>query len=217
MNHREFDKKFGSVVREERRITNEILYMINRCSDSKNYLSLGYPSLFAWLVYGHGYSESAAYRRIEGARLLKAVPETAKKLESGEVSLTQIARVQSAVRAQEKAARIRVTVTEKIAALDAICGKSKLAAEQELVTLFPAVQADISRDRTTVVDEETVRLSFNVTKNVMDDLTRAKEILSHAIPSGSHGDVLARLLKEFLLRKDPLRKQLRACAEIVLQ
>jgi hypothetical protein len=206
MSHCEFDEKFSELVREERRITNDILNMISCCEVSRDYLRLGHPSLFAWLVRGHGYSESSAYRRIEGARLLKAVPEVGRKLESGEVSLTQIAKVQSAARAQEKATRQKVTSADKSAAVTAVSGKSRLVGEQSLLKFFPAAQPSTSRDHSTAVDHETLRLSFNISQEVMNDLTRANEILSHAVPSGANGEILARLLKEFLKRKDPLKK-----------
>jgi hypothetical protein len=206
LNHYAFNEKFRELVREERLKTNEVLRMINEFAKSKGYYSLGHSSLFDWLVRGHGYSESAAYRRIEAARVIAELPEISNQLESGEVSLTQVAKVQSAVRAQERATKSKISTTAKSAAIKAIGGKPRLQAELTLMDLFPAAQATASLDRTHVVNNETFRISFNVSKVIFDDLTRAKEILSHAIPSGAHSEILARLLKEFLNRRDPLRK-----------
>lgn len=91
----------GKLILEERKQTNEVLKVINLASETRAYLDLGYPSMFEWLTKKFGYSNAAAYRRIEAARLLRVVPEVAKKLEEGSVSLSSLAKAQSAMRAQE--------------------------------------------------------------------------------------------------------------------
>jgi hypothetical protein len=57
-----------SLVKEERRITREILDHINEVARRRLYADLGFSSIFDWLVKDLGYSESAAYRRIQAAK-----------------------------------------------------------------------------------------------------------------------------------------------------
>ena len=98
MNDIEFESNFKFKISQERKITNEILQMINQAEDRRIHLKRGFSSLFTWLV-GFGYSESAAYRRIEAARQIRAVPSIAEKLQTGELNLTTVTKARSAMKA----------------------------------------------------------------------------------------------------------------------
>ncbi len=102
MTNRELARELGKLVSEERRITHEILKLINSAFERRAYLEHGFSSMFEWLVSGFGYSHSAAFRRIEAARLIKSVPDAAEKLQSGELNLSTLSKAQFAIRAQEK-------------------------------------------------------------------------------------------------------------------
>ncbi len=83
MTDQQIEMKLSDSVREERRMTNEILKLINLAEDRKLYLERGYPSLFAWLVGRFSYSEAAANRRIQAARLFGRFHRSNKKLHRG--------------------------------------------------------------------------------------------------------------------------------------
>src|SRR5262245_38920543 len=101
MTNRELGEKLGALIRQERKITNEILSYINLALERRAYLEHSYQSMIEWLTKGFGYSGSAAYRRLEAAKLLRAVPEIAEKLESGSVNLSTVAKAQTVIKAQE--------------------------------------------------------------------------------------------------------------------
>ena len=73
MTNSEISEKFSSLVKTERKITLEILQLINLVEDRKLHLERGFGSLHDWLIKEHKYSESAANRRIQAARVLRSV------------------------------------------------------------------------------------------------------------------------------------------------
>src|SRR5690606_23694895 len=99
MNPQELARKLKTLIQSERQTTKEILHLLNYALEKKSYLELGYPSLFAWLVEGFGYSNAAAYRRIEAARLLKQVPQIEEKLQAGSLNLSTLSRAQTYLKA----------------------------------------------------------------------------------------------------------------------
>lgn len=103
MNNREIGTRLGELIKNERRITNEILQLLNQAEAQSTYLELGYASLFDWLTKGFGYSNAAAYRRIQAARLLRSVPEVREKLETGVVNLTTLCQASAAIKAEYSA------------------------------------------------------------------------------------------------------------------
>jgi len=207
MTNREIGTKLDEKIRAERQTTNEILQLINLALERRAYLEHGYPSMFDWLVRGFKYSNAAAYRRIEAARLLKSVPEISAKLESGSVTLTTVSKAQSIIKAQEKASGVQVGIEAKAEIIEKIEGKSAQESEQVLFSLFPDVAASVQQERRTIVDQDSVRLSFNVPNAVIKKLQRAKEVLSHKFPNAGDAEILAYALDQLLETADPLLKK----------
>jgi hypothetical protein len=201
MTNQEIEFKLKSLTREERRITNEILQLIGLADERRLYLERGYPSLFEWLR-SYGYSEGAAHRRIQAARVLRAVPEVSEKLASGEVNLTTLAKAQSVMRAQEKATGQRLSVRVKAAAIEKIERKSAEQAERVLLGLFSEAASQIRQERMTVVNESTARLAVNLSNETVADLQRIKDLLSHSLPEAGFADVISHLAKTYLARED---------------
>jgi hypothetical protein len=202
MTNLEIQNRLSQLVKEERKITQEILQLLLLALEKKTYLELGYPSLFEWLVKGFGYSNAAAYRRIEAARLLQALPEVAEKLEKGDVNLSVLAKAQTAFRAEEKAGR-PVTVGAKRELVEQLEGKSQAQAESKIREVFPEAQ---KREAKRVVNASCVRVSLNLSPEAARNLARVRELLSHKFPQGTDGELVAHAL-EFLLEKtDPLRR-----------
>ena len=79
----EIEQKFDLKVKEERRITREVIELIVLLEERRVFALRGYSSLFDWLTKKYGYSEGAANHRISAARLLRSVPEVKAQLEIG--------------------------------------------------------------------------------------------------------------------------------------
>jgi hypothetical protein len=201
MTNQELELKLKSLTWEERRITNEILHLINLADERRLYLERGYPSLFEWLR-SYGYSEGAANRRIQAARVLRAVPLVSEKLANSEVNLTTLAKAQSVMRAQEKATGQSLNAQDKAAAIAEIEGKSTEQAERALLGLFPEAASQIRQERTTIVDENTTRLAMNLSNETLADLQKIKDLLSHSMPEAGFADVIANLAKSYLAREE---------------
>lgn len=206
MTNREIGKELERLVRVERRITNEILRILNLAHEQRSYLELGFSSMFDWLTRGFGYSNGAAYRRIEAARLLKSVPAASEKLADGRVNLTTLSRAQAAIKTQEKRMGVRLSSKAKSEIIQSLEYKSSEQTEKILVSLLPDSGARVSKERRRVIDECTTRYMLNFTNEMVADLDRAKEVLFHVLPEGSAAEVLAHALRFLLEKKDPLRK-----------
>ncbi len=98
MNHNELHFELKKLVQTERKITEQILDLINQWELSRTYAKLGYSSMFEYLHKGLGYSEGAAQRRLSSARLLRELPEIKSDLQNGNLNLTQVAMAQIAIR-----------------------------------------------------------------------------------------------------------------------
>ncbi|MBN8542446.1 MAG: HNH endonuclease [Deltaproteobacteria bacterium] len=200
-----------SLVKEERRITREILDHINEVARRRLYADLGFSSIFDWLVKDLGYSESAAYRRMQAARVLQAVPEAAEKLESGALGLTVLSKVQTLIRADEKRTGERMSIQEKSEILTKVESCSGREAEHRLAHHFPEVAAQftdglISKEKVRVINEDQVSVQVTFTREQFEKLKRIQELLSHTHLGASNAELLNVAMDVFLEKKDPLRK-----------
>ena len=127
------------LVANERRITGEILAHINEVERRRLYSDLGFSSLFEWLTKDLKYSAPAAYRRMQAARMLLAVPEAVAQIENGELNLTTLAQVQTAIRNEEKRTGEKVSAGEKRHILCAIESSSTRETENVLSQKFPGI------------------------------------------------------------------------------
>lgn len=208
MTNEHIEKRLGRLIRTERKLTHEILKLICLADERRLYLERGYASLFDWLTRHFGYSEPAAQRRIQAARLLRAVPVAAEKIEEGALNLTTLAKAQSAIRAQEKSTGARLSPVAKAQVVEKIEMKSAAQSERILIELLPASGLTARKETTISVSADTSRLAMNLPNEVLADLERAKELLSHVFPTGAtSAEVLGYVLNDFLNRKDPLRKR----------
>ena len=194
-----------SLVKEERRITRDILDHINEVARRRLYADLGYSSIFDWLVKDLGYSESAAYRRMQAARILQAVPEAADKLEAGALGLTVLSKVQTLIRADEKRSGQKMSVQEKSEILTKVESCSGREVECRLAQRFPEVAA-APKEKVRAVSEDQVSVQLTFTREQFEKLKRIQELLSHTHLGSSNAELLDAAMDVFLEKKDPLRK-----------
>lgn len=201
----------SSLIRSERKITRQILELIELAEMRRLYLEQGYPSLFEWLTKYFGYSESAAYRRLQAARLISTLSEAGKelqeKIESGTLTLSTLAKAQSFFRAEEKRSGGMVPSEVKVRILEKVENQSLQKTEKLLFQFFPEAAKSLQAEKISAVSETESRLSLVLSEEVLNHLKRVQELLGHALPEGSLGEVIAYLSKEFLKRKDPLLKK----------
>ncbi|WP_155722561.1 DUF222 domain-containing protein [Bdellovibrio bacteriovorus] len=190
----EITLQFEKLVRSERKITHLILHYINEIESRKLYAELGFDSMFSYLTKGLGYSESAAYRRIQSARVLKNIPSVADKLESGALNLSQLTQLQKCIKTEITTGNIvPAEKTQKI--LESIEFKNGFETSKVLAVEFnqPPQPYEIVKPQS----NKTVRLELTVDENDFNELKRARDLLSHVCPEGTWSDVIITLAKKF--------------------
>ncbi|MDH5271029.1 MAG: hypothetical protein OEY32_14005 [Candidatus Krumholzibacteria bacterium] len=81
------------LVRRERAMTLRVLDHLAEIERRKLHLALGHSSMFDYCTRGLGYSESAAWRRIQSMRCMVRFPEVRAMLESNDLNLSTLAHV----------------------------------------------------------------------------------------------------------------------------
>jgi 5-methylcytosine-specific restriction endonuclease McrA len=204
MTFEQIDDRIAVLVKTERHTTRETLELIRHAESIRLPENLGYRNTHHWLLERHKYSGSAADRRIQAARLLRDLPHIAEKVEDGAVNLSILCKMQTVLRAQQKATGQKPSLDQKREAITQIENKSCGQAEQVLHTLFP--EAEVSNEKTVHKRDGGERLTVELSAQAVGYLERAREILSHALPSATIGDLIERIARDFVENNDPLIK-----------
>ncbi len=194
ISNEELNLRLEKLARTERKITHVILLHLNEVESRGLHLKMGFESLYAYLVKALHYSESAAYRRIQAARLLKTVPDIAEKLESGALNLSQLTQVQKCLK-EEKKKGVTVTSQKITEVLTTMECKSTFESEKILTSEFnhsPKTHEFIRPQK-----NDSVRIEITLTREQFETLKQAQALLSHQCPDASWAEVLTQLAKKF--------------------
>src|SRR5438552_4426853 len=82
--------RLAVVVSRERGVTAVVLAYIAEFDSRKLYLPAGHPSMFSYCVAELGYSDDAAYKRIQAARAARQFPAIFAAIADGRLHLTAI-------------------------------------------------------------------------------------------------------------------------------
>lgn len=167
------DTKF--LASREREITTKILHHLKEIDKRKLYSDLGYTSLFHYCMQELGYSESAANRRIKGARLLNELPQIDKKIENGSVSLMNASLLTPFFKENNI-----TTQDEKMKIVERIENKSFRNCEKELFKLSGKNEPN-TKDKTKRISEDKVRYSITLSDETSEALEKVKALFNHNI------------------------------------
>ncbi len=190
ISNRELLNRVEKLSRTERKITHLILCHLVEVETRRLHLELGYTSLFRYMTAHLHYSEDAAYRRIQAARLLKKMPQLEKAIEVGEVNLTQLQQVQKCLNKEiEQGHKITIQQTEKV--LEQIQNKSSFETQKILAIEFnqPIQQIENLKPQR----DDSVRVEFTLNAEQMQKLQQAKDLLSHVLPNPTWAELIAYL------------------------
>ena len=123
-------QKLLKLVKIERQTLAEILSHLQIINDQKVFTQMNYASLLDYCVKELGYSESAAYRRIQALRLKKKLPEVNEKIADGKINLSTASKLNQLIDQKEKEMRKPLTTTTKRALLGLIENKPTANAEE---------------------------------------------------------------------------------------
>ncbi|MBC7691026.1 MAG: HNH endonuclease [Methylotenera sp.] len=183
-----------TLVTQERRITLALIEHLAEISRRMLYAELGYSSLWDFATRELGLSEGAAQRRIQAMRLVRDVPEAAAALESGSLSLSNAAKVQSFRQAEKKMGRKpdpRELVTQ-------VANLSQRECEKTLFEISPEA---LPRESDRILSATEVHeLKIVISSKLHEKLQLLKGFLAHSNPDASYGELLEYLATEALLR-----------------
>ena len=111
LKNQELHLQLKGLVTKERKVTRTILDHLIEVSRRGLFLEMAFNSMCDYAVRGLGYSESAALRRLKAAKLVKDIPDLGKKLEDGEITLSQLEKAQRAFQEAERK-RVELSRTE---------------------------------------------------------------------------------------------------------
>ncbi len=186
---------------EERRLTTLVLEYLREIESRKIHLAMGYSSLYEFCKTELHYSEGSAHRRISAMRLMAEVPEIKPMIESGAVSLSGIASIQSFCNNQKKQEK-PVAIEDKKKLVEDIQHKTTRQVESLLLTLDPE---SVKKDRERLVTPELTEVKMTFDQNTMKLIEDLKAWMSHSMPFASTKDILLMALKELAERKNPTR------------
>lgn len=180
--------KVKSLVISERRLTKEILLHIVEVDNRKLYLGMAYASLFDYLTKEIGYSDGAAQRRIDAARLIRIVPEVSEKIESGHINLAQISKVQKVCRQIKKQSGKTADIGLQKSVLEKLENKTSYQSDLILAQEF---QMEVKNDtKIHIQKDESQRLEMTLTKEEMELLKKAQSLLSNKTGGGLKDTIL---------------------------
>jgi hypothetical protein len=199
-----------TLAAEERKLVTKVLELLLEVDARLLFAELGYSSLYDFCIHELGYSEGSAHLRVSSMRLLKSVSSEEKasielKLESGELSLSNLSMVQNFTRREERLTGEKVSVEEKIELITEVENKSKREAERILAVRNPDAMLSM-KDQVKPLSQEITQITFAVKNEFMEKLSRAKEIRGHAFAPHSHAALFEELLEFYLQQKDPVQK-----------
>ena len=125
ISHEQLLKDFSGVVLREREVISEVVAFIAEIRKRKLYAEAGYSSLFLFLTEKYRYSEGAAYRRIQAAKVALLFPEVLEYLSQGRLTLISLSLIESHI-TQENGKEL----------MSQVFGKKKEEIEYLLSTLF---------------------------------------------------------------------------------
>lgn len=176
-NH-ELEQNLKSLIRKERMLLHLILEHILEVDARKLYSDRSYSSMYDYLTKELGYSNGAAMRRLEAARLMKVVPALSDKIQDGSINLSQIGELARAIKEKEKSGE-RISAEAKTDIIEQISG---LDVEQTQKSVAMSLDIELKEpEKVRVQKDDSVHLSITFTREQFDMLMSCKEKAAHKL------------------------------------
>jgi len=166
------------LVAIEKRTTAEVLRHIEEIDRRQLFVEHGCSSMIQFCIRVLGYSEGASYRRLQSARLVRALPETLPLLASGQLTLTNAAKAQEFMKAEG----VR-DLGKKKDVVSLVLGRTGREAEEILKSKS---KPDSSFRRKSILRRATATdwdFSVTISTPLKDKLEKIRNLKSHSIKS----------------------------------
>ena len=191
----ELENSLGVHVRNERLSLDHIYSHINEVYRRELHLDNAYGSMKTYLTPRWKYSERDAYRKIDGARLLKDVPELAAEIRNGAVNADVIGEVSRAVKEKERVSGEKLSPAVKTELVAMVSGKSVSESQQVLSQKLDIKVKAFELKR--VQADKSVRLELTASEDIYARLKICQDHAAHKIQQENLPHNLETMLKVF--------------------
>lgn len=198
-----------NLANKERHLVTVILRHLAEIQKRRLFSKVGCSSLFTYCTDVLRYSEAQAHQKISAMRLMLEVPELEKKIEKGEISVTNVAQAQSFFNQENKTSKIALSVEKKREVLKKLESTSTRQGQRILLSLSsqPATPV-VERERQVSSDLTEIRFAAN--DDLLAKLKKLKGLMAHKKENMSYGELIVELCEISLEKLDPVRKAERA-------
>jgi hypothetical protein len=184
-----------NLVAEERRVIISLIEHLEEIQSRRLHNEMGFSSLWEFCTRYLGLSEGAAQRRISAMRLTRDVPEAKAAIQSGRLSLSNAAKVQTFRQAQRKKG---IAGSDPHKLIKTVENLSQRECEAKLFELSPEA---LPRERERIVSASQDReLRLVISAELHEKLERLKGLIAHAKPDASYAELLEYLVDQTLPR-----------------
>jgi hypothetical protein len=187
------DQKFKALVKSERKITHEILLLIQTLDLTRSYCELAYSSLYEYLTKEIKYSEGAAQRRISSARLMREIPQIEHYLQDGSLNLSQVSLAHVAFKKEKFSQARKEVILSRILSKNLYETKKILLAECPNFAI-PKAKAQPTRDKK-------VQVTLEFTESEWSEVQALMAHMSHKVPDQKIESALVYWAREVEKRK----------------
>jgi hypothetical protein len=210
MKYRELNEKAKSIAKQYKKCEQELIAIIIKIDQCKLFYSLGYNSLFKYVVDELNLSESIAYNFINVARKSHQVPELKRAVCSGDVSVSKARKVVPVINRANQSHWLRIVKTQSQKQIErqVALANPKVAIPEKMTYQSPQmiVQEKVSLKTST----PRVHLSLGISEKLMIQLRRAQDLeCQKARQNATLEETLEKVLEIYLNRMDPARKAVR--------
>ncbi|MEZ0392571.1 MAG: HNH endonuclease [Pseudobdellovibrionaceae bacterium] len=190
-----------NLVQSERKITSQVLDLLEEVENRKAYLELGYPSLLMFCLQELKYSESSAYRRIQAMRARRETPQIGPALLDGTLSLAVVAKAQGFLSSEEKNSRVKPTPEDRKELFSQLHNKTIQECEKILIEKTP--QSVNTKERVRAINGDMTEIKIFIGNEHLEKLNLIRSIISHKISNASYTEAIQWMADETLTRLDP--------------
>lgn len=204
----ELEKSLGVYVNKERLSLDQIYSHINEIYRRELHLDLKYGTMKSYLVKRWKYSERDAYRKIDGARLLKDVPALAVEIKNGNVNSDVIGELSRAVKEKERATGEKISASVKSELVKMISGKSVMESQRDLAQALDIQVKEFESKK--VQKDNSVRLELSASEEIYAQLQRCREHAAHKLQQENmpHSmESMLKILTDYYIKGNKLDEQ----------
>ena len=137
-------------------------------------------------------------------KLVSEVPEVEGKIQSGQLSVSTIAQVQSYCQAQKRENGLDIKLEEKKQILQVVEGRSKRETEKLLASLHPEQPLPLIRETERVLTPHDTEIKFVANGKLLAKLNRIKDLTAHKNINPSYAELFDGMADTVLNKIDPM-------------